>query len=233
MRHKGQYGPILGLVPRAVHRYKKSPLSYAIFEACFGEEPRREDWERAGLSHDKEAQRELPREDNPAKDKIVRCGMHVVRLCSFHLNNVAAADSPALCGELLSSMIADCFPYQVDVTGGDGNSCTYRVGGSKQQSSSNEQSLFQETFRSFRDAFVSCQGGDLAVSPKLTFTLGNTTEIFRHSEEHYGRPWNELEINHCPEDPSGDCVVACIIEWGQVRPSISGQVILQQSMNTL
>ena len=32
----------------AVNRYKETPLAYAIFEACFGDEPRREDWERAG-----------------------------------------------------------------------------------------------------------------------------------------------------------------------------------------
>ena len=100
---------------RTVRRHKETPLAYAIFEACFRDEPRREDWERAGLSHDKEAQRELLREDNPAKDKIIRSGMHVIRVCSFHLNNQAATDSPALCGELLSSMVADCFHYQVDM----------------------------------------------------------------------------------------------------------------------
>ena len=54
-------------------------------------------------------------------------------------------------------MIADCFHYQVDIMGGDGSSSTYRFGGSKQQSSSNEQSLFCENFRSFHDAFVSRQ----------------------------------------------------------------------------
>ena len=130
---------------RTVRRYEDFPLQHAVFEACFGEEPRREDWERAGLSHDKEAQRELFREDNPAKDRIVRCGMHVIRSCSFHLNNQAATDTPAFCGELLCSMVAECFHYQVDNVGGDGNSSTYRFGGSNQKSSSNEQSLFQKS----------------------------------------------------------------------------------------
>ena len=83
---------------RAINKYKEAPLQSAIFEACFGDEPRREDWERAGLSNDKEAQRELLREDNPDKDKNVRSGTHVIRNWSFHLNNVAAAESPALCG---------------------------------------------------------------------------------------------------------------------------------------
>ena len=77
----------------------------------------------------------------------------------------AMMDSPALCGELPSSMVADGFHYQMDVIGGDGNSFAYRFGGRNQKSSSNELSLFQEVFKSFKDAFVSCQGGDLAVSP--------------------------------------------------------------------
>ena len=81
-------------------------------------------------------QRELLREDNPAKDKIIRSGMHVVRICSFHFNNQAATVSPALCGQLLSSMVADCFHYQVDIVGGDGNASIYRFGGSNQKSSS-------------------------------------------------------------------------------------------------
>ena len=138
--------------------------------------------------------------------------MHVIRICSFHLNNQAATDSPALCGELLCSMVADRFHYQVDIVGGDGNSSTYRFGGSRQKSFSNEQSLFRETFRSFRDAFVSCQGGDLAVSPKLRFTSGNMTETLRYYEENYGRPWNVLEVKYRPEDPNEDCMAACIIE---------------------
>ena len=29
---------------RTVRRYKETPLQYAIFEACFGDEPRRKDW---------------------------------------------------------------------------------------------------------------------------------------------------------------------------------------------
>ena len=94
------------------------------------------------IGREQAAQRELLHEDNPAKDKIIRCGMHVVRVCSVHLNHHAATASPGLCGELLSSMVADCFHYQVDSIGGDGNASTYRFGGSNQKSSSNEQSLF-------------------------------------------------------------------------------------------
>ena len=152
---------------RTVKRAKETLLTYAIFEACFGDEPRREDWERAGLSNDKEAQRDLLREDNPAKEKINRSGLRVIRTCSFHLDSSTAMSAPALCGELLSSMVADCFHYQVDVIGGDGNSSAYRFGGSNQKSSSNEQSLFQEVFKTFRDSYVSCQGGDLNVSLKV------------------------------------------------------------------
>ena len=59
-------------------------------------------------------------------------GLHVVRVCSFDLNNQVAADSPSLCGEMLCSVVADCFHYQVGVIGGDGNSTAYRFGGSKQ-----------------------------------------------------------------------------------------------------
>ena len=59
---------------RTIKRHKETPLSNAIFEACFGDEPRREEWERAGWSSDKEAQRDLLREDNPAKDKIIGQG---------------------------------------------------------------------------------------------------------------------------------------------------------------
>ena len=121
-----------------VKRLKESPLAYAFFEACFGDEPRREDWERAGLFNDKEAQRDLLREDNPAKDKIIRSGLHVIRICSFHPNSQVTMDNPALCGELLSSMVADCCHYQVDVIGGDENSATYRFAGSSQKSSFNE-----------------------------------------------------------------------------------------------
>ena len=93
------------------------------------------------MSNDKVAQRDLLREDNPNKDKINRAGLHVI----FHLDSSYAMNSPALCGELLSSVVADCFHYQVDVIGGDGNSSAYRFGGSNQRSSSNEQSLFQES----------------------------------------------------------------------------------------
>ena len=53
-------------------------------------------------------------------------------------------------------MVADCFHYKVDIVGGAGNASTYRYAGSSQKSSSNEQSLIQEVFKSFRDAFVSC-----------------------------------------------------------------------------
>ena len=61
---------------------------------------------------------------------------------------------------------------------------------------------------------MSCQGGDLAVSPKLRFTSGNTTETLRHFEENFGRPWSEIEVKYPPDAPDGDCTVACIIEWG-------------------
>ena len=54
--------------PGSYVRAKETPLTDAIFEACFGDEPRREEWERAGLSNDKVAQRDLLQEDNPAKD---------------------------------------------------------------------------------------------------------------------------------------------------------------------
>ena len=199
---------------RTIKRAKETPLTYAIFECCFGDEPSREEWERAGLSNDKVAQRDLLREDNPSKDKIKRAGLHVIRTCSFHLDSHTAMAAPALCGELLSSMVADCFHYQVDIIGGDGNSSTYRFGGSNQKSSSNEQSLFQEVFKTFRDAYISCQGGDLNVSPKLRFTSGNTTENLRYFERNFGRPWNEIVDRYPPDSPNGDCMVACIMEWG-------------------
>ena len=199
---------------RTIKRAKGTPLTHAIFEACFGDEPQREEWERAGLSNDKVAQRDLLREDNPNKDKINRAGLHVIRTHSFHLDSSYAMNSPALCGELLSSMVAACFHYQVDVIGGDGKSSAYRFGGSNQKSSSNEQSLFQEVFKSFRDAYVSCQGGDLNVSPKLRFTSGNTTQTLHDFETNFGRPWNEIVDRYPPDAPNGDCMVACVMEWG-------------------
>ena len=45
-------------------------------------------------------------------------------------------------------------------------------------------------------------------------TSGNSIEALRYFEQNYGKPWNELEVNHPPKDPCGDCIVACIIEWG-------------------
>ena len=48
-------------------------------------------------------------------------------------------------------------------------------------------------------ALMSCQGGDLAVRPKLRFTSGNTTEAFRYYEESFGRPWHEIEVKYPPE----------------------------------
>ena len=62
---------MLGFVAsaRSVKRYKKSPLSYGIFEICFGDELLREEWERAGVFRDKEAQLEILKESNPAKSK--------------------------------------------------------------------------------------------------------------------------------------------------------------------
>ena len=188
---------------RTVKRAKETPLTYAIFEACFGDEPWREEWETAGLSNDKVAQRDLLREDNPAKDKISRSGLRVIRTCSTLL----------WCGELLCSMVADCFHYQVDIIGGDGNSSAYRLGGSNQKSSSNEQSLSQEVFKTFRDAYISCQGDDLNVCPKLRFTSGNTAETLRYFKTNFGRPWNEIAERYPPDAPNGDCVVACIMEW--------------------
>ena len=70
---------------RTIKRAKETPLTYAIFECCFGDEPSREEWERAGLFNDKVAQRDLLKENNPSKDKINRAGLHVSRTCSFHL----------------------------------------------------------------------------------------------------------------------------------------------------
>ena len=61
---------------------------------------------------------------------------------------------------------------------------------------------------------MSCQGDDLAVSPKLRFTSGNTAETLRYFDENFGRPWNEIEVKYPPDAPDGDCMVACIIEWG-------------------
>ena len=199
---------------RTIKRSKETPLTCAIFECCFGDEPSREEWERAGLSNDKVAQRDLLKEDNPNKDKINRAGLHVIRTCSFHLDSSYAMGSPALCGGLLSSMVADYVHYQVDIIGGDGNSSAYRFGGSNENSSSNEQSLLQEVFKSFRDAYISCQEGDLNVSPKLRFTSGNTTENLRYFETNFGRPWNEIVDRYPSDAPEGDCMVACIIEWG-------------------
>ena len=133
------------------------------------------------MSNDK-----LLKEDNPNKDKVNRAGLHVIRTCSFHLDSSYAMGSPAVCGELLSSMVADCFHYQVDIIGGDGNSSAYRFGGNNQKSSFSEQSLFQEVFKSFREAFIS----------------------------RFGRPWNEIVDRYPPDAPEGDCMVACVIEWG-------------------
>ena len=75
--------------------------------------------------------------------------------------------------------------YQVDVIGGDGHASAYKFRGSNQHASSYELSLFQQVFKSFRDAFISCQG-----SPKLRFT----SEDLRYFEQHYGKPWNELRV---------------------------------------
>ena len=125
-----------------------------MFEICFEDEPRREEWERIGLSHDREAQRQLLDESNPNKEKVTTCGRHVVRVCSFHLNDGYAKDSPAVCGEMMCFMVADCFHYQVDMFGGDGNSSSaYRFGVSNQRATSNELSLLQQCFKSFKDAF--------------------------------------------------------------------------------
>ena len=60
-----------------VRRYKEPPFSYAIFEICLRDEPRREDWERAGLLHDKEAQLDMLKAEHPAEDKMRRCGIPI------------------------------------------------------------------------------------------------------------------------------------------------------------
>ena len=218
---------------RTSKRAKETPLTYAIFECCFGDEPSREEWERAGLSNDKVAQRDLLRQKNPNKDKINRAGLHVIRTCSFHLDSHTAMHSPALCGELVSSMVADCFHYQVDIIGGDGNSSAYRFGGSNQKSSSNEQSLFQEIFKSFRDAYISCQEGDLNVSPKLRFTSGNTTENLRYFEKNCGRPWMRLWIDILLMLLRETAWLLASLNGGIAKVWTSGPIILQPTTNTL
>ena len=92
----------------------------------------------------------------------------------------------------MSSMVADRFHYQVDVIGGDGNSAAYRFGGSNQNSSSNEQSLFQEVFKSFQDAYVSCQGGDLALSPKVKIHLQKHSVTMRRILAALGMRWRKI-----------------------------------------
>ena len=50
-----------------------------------------------------------------------------------------------------------------------------------------------------------------AVSPKLRFTSSKTTKTLRYYE---GCPWNDIEVKYPPDAPNGDCMVACIMEWG-------------------
>ena len=68
---------------------------------------------------------------------------------------------------MLCFMAADGFHYQVDFIGGDGNA---RFGDNNQQESSNEDSLFQQVLKSFRDAFIPFQNKRFNISPKLRFT---------------------------------------------------------------
>ena len=53
-----------------------------------------------------------------------------------------------------------------------------------------------------------------AASAKLRFTSGNTAENLRFLEEHFGKPWNEREEKDSSQDPCGECMVACVFEWG-------------------
>ena len=108
-------------------------------------------------------------------------------------------------------MAAECFRYQVGVIRGNGNASAYRFGGDNQKASSHEDSLFQNVFQSFRDAFMSCQKKDLHLPSKVQFTSNNSREDFRYFEEHYGKPWSELEVKRRPEDPSGDCMAASLV----------------------
>ena len=65
----------------------------------------------------------------------------------------------------------------------------------------------------------------------MRLTSGNTIETLHYFEEHYAKPWNQLEVTCRPEDPHEGCMVACMIEWGHSQSLTSSQEISMSKLN--
>ncbi|CAE7800364.1 unnamed protein product, partial [Symbiodinium necroappetens] len=134
--------------------HETQPLSWSIFEVCFGrtvdvsqirehpsnmatvfsqQESRFSERESSGQEQanlDEEAVLEHTDRGNyqesDYKLPLERCNLNTVRICNFHLHNVVASKQPGITNEALAVMFTDAFHFQCDIIAGDGNMAAYR-----------------------------------------------------------------------------------------------------------
>ena len=151
--------------------YAWIPIRYEIVQINFGSTIPRERMEQEDLVDRVES----AFEEAEFKEDLTRAGMKSIRVCNFHVRSEIARSKPGFLAEGLAAMVADCFHYQVDLMGGDGNMSCYRFGGSQQGSVSH-------------DAFEKHQRQDRLLIPRTRVVTSNPLHLLKLYEEKLGFP---------------------------------------------
>ena len=153
--------------------HKTLPLSHRIVEIRFGGAPTQATIRRVSsnfnLSHRFDR--------NHREDDVEHCGMTQFRSCVFHMSSRVASKTPALLHEAMGATLADCLHYQVDLIAGDANMAAYRIGGSRQGSTSVRDSCFQEMVCYYLRAYMGAHQGDPYCCPKARLVSANPAQV--------------------------------------------------------
>ena len=60
-------------------------------------------------------------------EELKRGRMSMCRVCVYHVNQRHITNSPAICGEIIATMVWECLRFEVDIIAGDGNKASYLV----------------------------------------------------------------------------------------------------------
>ncbi|CAE7464111.1 unnamed protein product [Symbiodinium natans] len=191
--------------------YAWIPIRYEIVQINYGSTVPRERMEQEDLVDRVES----AFEEAEFKEDLTRAGMKSIRVCNFHVRSEIARSKPGFLAEGLAAMVADCFHYQVDLMGGDGNMSCYRFGGSQQGSVSHDSSALFSTIQYFVGAFEKHQRQDRLLIPRTRVVTSNPLHLLKLYEEKLGFPYGDVgHLVDWTTFPDLDCMTAIVFEWG-------------------
>ena len=181
--------------------YAWIPIKYEIVQINFGSTVPRGRMEQEDLVDRVES----AFEEGEFNEDLTRAGMKSIRVCNFHVRSEIARSRPGFLAEGLAAMVADCFHYQVDLMGGDGNMSCYRFGGSQQGSMSHDSSA----------PFEKHQRQDRLLIPRTRIVTSNPLHLLKLYEEKLGFPYGDVgHLVDWTTFPDLDCMAAIVFEWG-------------------